>query len=97
MFSQRRQQREEAAIRRFASAKRLYKIYPPISVMNPFLLKIMRQSLKRKYISLFKRKVALLRKRIMVSSSSDESAQDSSESDSKKESSSSTSNEEESI
>ena len=93
MITQRKQLREEQAFRKFASAKRLHKIYPPISVMNPFLLKIMRQSLKHKYISLFKRKVAVLRKRIMVSSSSEESVQHSSESDSNKESSSSTSNE----
>lgn len=72
-------------------------MFPAISTLNPFLLKLMRQNLKRKYIGIFKKKVAKLRKRIDVSSSSEESAQQSSESDSNKESSSSSSIKEETV
>jgi hypothetical protein len=45
-----------------------------MSVLNPFLLKMMRQRLKHKYIKIFKRKVARMRLKIVASSSSEESA-----------------------
>jgi hypothetical protein len=66
--------REEEAMRKFSKGKRTRKVFPAISTLNPFLLRILRQNLKHKYIGLFKKKVTRMRKRIDTSSSSEESA-----------------------
>ena len=80
LMVQKRQQKEEDAIKRIS--KRQHKVFPSISVLNPFLLKVMRQNLKHKYIYIFKRKQAEIRNKIAPCVSSEDSAPSESESSS---------------
>lgn len=57
----RRQLKEQQAFSKFAKGKRNRKFFPAMSVLNPFLLKLMKLKLKHKYINIFKRKVAAMR------------------------------------
>ena len=74
LVAAKRQQREEEALKRFARGRRSRKTFPAMSVLNPFLLKMMRQILKHKYIKIFKRKVTRMRLKIEAQSSSEDSA-----------------------